>query len=241
MPRWKRRRGWPRRSGPGFRQGPKSPAAWTRRPYTDVVKLTGSFNVTNGLAQTNDLNLEIPGATVAARGSVNLANNTLDLHLTAVLSQGFSQKVGGTEIGGFLQTALANNKGELVLPVLATGSFQSPRFAPDLEQVARLKMQNLLPSFNNPAELTTGILGSMLGGKPGGRDRGLGGILGTVTGQNPNQPHQQQPDQTQPQQPQPQQQNPLNQLLNSLLGGKKKQRQQPQAPQPPPPPQPPQP
>ncbi len=182
-----------------------------RKFHTDVVKLTGSFDATNGVARTNNLKAEIPGATLAFDGSVNLATDALDLRLTAVLSREFSQRVGGTQIGGFLETALANNKGELVLPVLVTGSFHNPRFAPDFEQLARMQLQNLLPSFKNPGQWTTGILGPVPGGPPAGAPLGLGGILA--------------------QQPSPQPpQNPLDQFLNDLLRGRKKKSQQPQQP-----------
>ncbi len=176
-----------------------------RKSYTDVVKLAGSFDVTNGVARTNNLKAEIPGATLAFEGTVNLATDALNLRLTAVLSKEFSQKVGGTQIGGFLETALANNKGEMVLPVLLTGSFQSPRFAPDFEQLSRMEVQNVLPSFRNPGQWTTGILGPVLGSQPGA-SRGSGGI--------------------QAQQPSPQpQQNPLDRFWNDLLRGRKKKSQ----------------
>src|SRR5262249_32559753 len=90
-----------------------------------------------------------------------------DLHLTAVLSEGYSQTVGGTSIGGFLNTALANTKGELVIPVVVTGTFQDPHFAPDLQSVAQMKLQNLIPSIDNPAGLGKGVVEQILRGKPG--------------------------------------------------------------------------
>ena len=213
------------------------------QPFTDIVRLTGNFNVVNGLAQTNNLKALIPGGSLAADGAVNLATNALDMHLTAVLSREMSQKVGGTQIGGFMQTALANNNGELVIPVLVTGTFDNPRIAPDVQKIAQMKLQNLLPTVNNP-----GILGSILGGQgnkgaqpPGG----LGGILGAITGQQqqPQPPAQNQGGVAAPQGQQPppqarppaqqQPQNPLNNLLDQLLQRQKKPQQPPQQ-QPPP-------
>lgn len=216
-------------------------SAIPQQPFTDVTKLTGTFNVVNGVAQTNNLRAVIPGANLAANGLVNLASNAINMHVTAVLSKDFSQKVGGNGVGGFMQTALANNKGELVMPVLVTGTFDSPKFAPDVEQIARMKLQNLVPSFNNPGDMTSGILGAVLGGKKGqqGQPGGLGGILGALGGQQ-QQPNQQQPPaagenqqkQAQPATPA----NPLGDLLNQVISGKKKKQQQ----QPPPQKQPPQ-
>jgi AsmA protein len=198
----------------------------SRQPFTDITKLTGTFNVVNGVAQTDDLRAAIQGASLAARGTANLVTNALSMHVTAVLSKDFSQKVGGASVGGFMQTALANNKGELVMPVLLTGTLDQPRFAPDLEEVARLKVQNLLPSFGNPGSLSSGILGAVMGGKKGqGQQQGgLGAVLGVLSGQQGQQPEKGADQQTKPA-------NPLGDLIDSL--SKKKKKQQP-PPSPPP-------
>jgi AsmA protein len=203
-----------------------------QQPFTDLTKLTGTFNVVNGVAQTNDLRAVIPGANLAANGIVNLATNALNMHVMAVLSKDFSQKVGGNGIGGFMQTALANKNGELVMPVIVTGTFDHPTFAPDVQQLAQMKLQNLLPSFGNPGSMTSGILGAVLGDNKNGQQQqgGLGGILGAIAGQQkPNQQNQQQQQSADQQQAQPA--NPLGDLLNSVLQGKKKK---PPAQQPPP-------
>ena len=180
-----------------------NPGLAPKQAFTEVTKLTGTFNVVNGVAHTNDLRAVIPGANVAANGNINLVNNGLDLHLTAVLSKEFSQKVGGTGIGGFMQTALANKNGELVMPILISGTFDHPQFAPDVQQVAQMKLQNLVPSFGNPGNMTGGILGALLGGK--------------------NQ--QQQNNANDQQQQQQQQQNPIGDILNQVLQGNKKKKQ----------------
>lgn len=137
----------------------------TTQPYTNITKLTGTFDVKNGVARTDNLNAIIDAGSLAAKGSVDLANQTLDMQVTAVLSKDFSQNVGGTSIGGYLDTALANAKGELVMPVLVTGTFSNPRVAPDLKRLAQMKLDNLLPSMGSPGSLTTSILGGLLGGK----------------------------------------------------------------------------
>ncbi len=205
----------------------------SQQPFTDVTKLTGTLNIVNGLAQTNDLKAVIPGASLAAKGTANLGTNALNMHLTAVLSKDFSQKVGGTGVGGFMQTALANNNGELVMPVLVTGTMDQPRFAPDLEEVARMKLQNLVPSFGNPGNLSSGILGAVMGAKKGqGQQQGgVRGILGALSGQQSQEPAQGAKEQ-------PQQANPLGNLLDSVMKKKKKQEPPPQQnPPPKPPPQ----
>jgi uncharacterized protein involved in outer membrane biogenesis len=166
--------------------------------FTDLVQLTGNFDVKNGLAQTNNLKAVIDGGTLAAAGLINLADQSLNLHLTAVLNKALSSQVGGTQVGGFMNTALANNQGELVLPVIVTGTFQHPQVAPDVQQIAKMKLDNLRPTSKNPGQLTTGILGAILGnknqnGNAGGANQqkgGIGGILDAIGGK---QQQQQQP------------------------------------------------
>jgi hypothetical protein len=200
------------------------------QPFTSIAQLTGNFDVRNGLARTDDLKATINGGTLAAAGTVNLADQSLNMRVTAVLSKVMSEQVGGTQVGGFMSTALANSRGELVIPVIVSGSFSQPRFAPDVQKLAEMKLQNLLPTSNNPGQLTTGILGAVLGGKKSGQASGeqvgLQGILGGLTGQRKQQ--QQQPNaQQRPagKQPQP---DPLQQVMEGLLGQKKKQQPQQQ-------------
>jgi hypothetical protein len=141
-----------------------------------------------------------------------------------------------------MNTALANNQGELVVPVIVTGTFQHPQVSPDLQQIAQMKLQNLLPSSKNPGQLTNGILGAVFGNKnqggangqqPAGQQKGgIGGILDTLGGkqqQQQNQPQQQQPanpaiGNNQGQQPQatPTPKENLGDVLNQMLNKKKK-------------------
>src|SRR5271165_6144390 len=172
--------------------------------YTAISQMTGTFNVRNGVAQTSDLKAALDVGTLAGTGTINLVNQDLNMHVTAVLNKGFSQSVGGSGVGGYLNTALANKNGELVLPVLITGNMNHPLVSPDMAQIAQMKLKNLLPTA-----------GGLLNGK-GGND--LGGVVGGLLGGQ--QQHGQQAGQ--PAQQQNQQANPLNDALNQLLGGKKK-------------------
>jgi len=175
--------------------------------YTAISQMTGTFNLHNGVAQTNDLKAALDVGTMAGTGTINLVSQDLNLHITAVLNKGFSDTVGGSGIGGYLNTALANKNGELVFPVLVTGNMNHPIVSPDIEQIAQMKLKNLLPTA-----------GGLLNGK-GGND--LGGIVGGLLG-GQQQHGQQQGAQPAQQQQQQQQANPLNDALNQLLGGKKK-------------------
>jgi len=165
------------------------------RSYTNVVAMTGDFDVANGVARTDNLKATLDVGTMAATGSVNLADETLNLRMTAVLTKAFSDEVGGTGVGGYLNTALANSKGELVVPIIISGTFDKPRFAPDLAKIAQMKLENLAPTLANPGQLST-ILGSILGGKkkteegtqPAEKQPGLADILGTLGGKKKQEP-----------------------------------------------------
>lgn len=132
---------------------------------TSVAALTGTFTVTNGLARTDDLKANIAGGTLAGSGTLNLVDQSVNMRLTAVLDRDFSQRAGGTRVGGWMTTALANQQGELVVPILMTGTMQQPRFAPDAQRMAEMKLKNLVPSLRNPQQWTSGILGAITGRK----------------------------------------------------------------------------
>jgi AsmA protein len=170
--------------------------------FTNISHMTGNIVVKNGIAQTSNLLAQLDIGNVGAAGIGNLVNQALDLRVTAILSKDFSQRVGGVGIGGYLNTALANNQGELVVPAIVTGTFQDPKFAPDLKQVAQMKLKGLIPNSNNPLGGVAGVLGNLLGQKGGNQA-------------------QQQPQQ----EPQQQQPNPVQQLID-IFGGKKKQPQE---------------
>ena len=171
--------------------------------YTSIKSMSGTFDVHNGVANTNDLKAALDVGTMAATGTINLVNEALGLHLTAVLDKAFSQSVGGTGVAGYLNTALGNKNGELVLPVVITGTMSHPVVMPDMQKIAQMKLNNVLPSA-----------AGLIGGKGG-----AGGILGTLLGGQSQQGQQQQQPGKQAQ-PSPQQQ--LQDALGGLLGGSKK-------------------
>jgi AsmA protein len=176
--------------------------------FTNISKMTGNIVVKNGVAETSDLQALLDIGNLGVTGTADLATQALNLRVTAVLTKGFTDKLGGpAQITGFMNTALANNQGELVIPVTVTGTFQNPKFAPDLQQIARMKLKGLLPNSSNPSSAVSGILGGLLGKKGA----------------------------TQPQTQQQQEQQPQN-AVEQIMGifGKKKQQTQQQPTQPPP-------
>ncbi len=178
---------------------------------TALKKLSGTLDIRNGSATTNDLVAAMDTGSLSGVGALNLADQAINMHVSAVLGSGTSQQVGGNKVGGYLSTALANNKGELVVPVIVSGTMAHPVFAPDIQAMAKMKLSNLLPTTGDPGKLASGIAGSVLGNK------GAGGIIGGILGKGT------------PQQGQPgaQQQQPDKDPIGSLLGqfGKKKKNQ----------------
>jgi AsmA protein len=180
-------------------------AAAQSQSGTPLKRLSGNLAIRNGVANTNDLIATLNEGSLSAKGAVNLADQGVNMHMTAVLTNGISQQVGGSKIGGYLNSALANNKGELVMPVLVTGNLSNPTFTPDVNAIAEMKLKNLLPTSGDPGKLSSGIIGSVLGNKAGG----LSGVLGAIQGKQPAG------DQKKPQ-------NAIDSILGSF-GKKKKQ------------------
>src|SRR5580692_5075960 len=133
--------------------------------YTNVQKMTGNILVKNGVAQTNNLQATLDIGNVGATGTANLASQTLNMQLTAVLSKAFTQQAGGTGVGGYMTTALANNQGELVIPAIVTGTFQNPKVVPDVQKMAQMKLKGLIPNGDNPLGAASSILGGLAGKK----------------------------------------------------------------------------
>ncbi|MBV9035464.1 MAG: AsmA family protein [Acidobacteriaceae bacterium] len=175
---------------------------------TALKQLSGTMDIRDGLASTNNLKAVLDAGSLAATGTLNLVDQAINMHATAVLAGGPSQAVGGSHVGGFMETALANNKGELVLPVLVTGTTAHPVFAPDTQALAKMKLNNLLPTVSDPSKLVNAISGK----------QGVGGIMNGLLGGGNRQPNQNGAQQQQQQQPS----NPVDSILQQF-GRKKKQ------------------
>jgi AsmA protein len=157
-------------------------AAQKDKGYTNISKMTGAILVKNGIAQTNNLQATLDVGNVGGVGTANLVSQTLNMQLTAVLSKAFSQQAGGAGVGSFMNTALANNQGEIVIPAIVTGTFQNPKFAPDVQKIAQMKMKGLMPTADNPLGAASSILGGQKGQPAAGQQQNpvnqIMGILG---------------------------------------------------------------
>jgi len=168
-----------------------SPPSAKPENFTNLAQLSATFNVKDGVARTSSLKAAIDGGAIIASGQVNLAEQSLNLHVTAVLSKTLSQKVGGSQIAGLMNTALENSQNELVLPIILTGAFQTPQVAPDLQQIAQMKLQNLLPTTNNPNEFTSSILAAPVASQAKTAEQPAGGTGGAPKTRNGKKRQQQ--------------------------------------------------
>ena len=130
-----------------------------QRPRTDFAELKAPFSIRNGLVHTPQTSLKSPLIRVIAAGDANLVKETLDFRV--------EPKVVGT-IKGQGDT---EQRSGLMVPVLVSGTFSKPQFAPDVAGMAQKKLKET-------------ILGTEKGGKVGKKDleeaaKGvLKGILG---------------------------------------------------------------
>lgn len=126
---------------------------------TQFLGLTGDLELQSGLARTSNLKLSLSNLTASLTGSMNLADQTLDLKLLSILDKRFSEQVGGNKIGGFMTAALANSSGNLLIPATIKGTFAKPVMAPDPGEIARLKVQSFNPK--DPKQMMESV-GSVL-------------------------------------------------------------------------------
>jgi len=159
---------------------------------TALRKFYGNLSIHNGVASTNNLTAALDVGSLAASGQLNSADQGLNMHVNAILANQVSQTVGGSSIGGFLNTALSNSNGELVIPVNLRGTTSHPVFTPDLQAMAQMKAKSLLPTSGDPTQFTSGIVGAISGKK------GAAGVLNQVLGgqQNQNSNNEQDRDQS---------------------------------------------
>jgi uncharacterized protein involved in outer membrane biogenesis len=139
--------------------------------YTNINKMTGTLNIRNGAAATNDLLLDLKGATMTAAGTMGLVDQTLTMSVVTTITREYAQKTMPGSIGGMLSTVLASPKGDLVIPALVSGTFAQPRFAPDPEAIVKLKLKGLTGGSG-----VQGLVDAITGKQPTGATGQAGGL-----------------------------------------------------------------
>lgn len=90
---------------------------------TDFSELGGTFTISQGVLTNNDLKMFSPLVRVNGKGSVNMPAQTLNYRIEPKLAATLEGQGGGSDVKG------------IEVPVLVTGSWFDPKFAPDLAAV----------------------------------------------------------------------------------------------------------
>jgi AsmA protein len=103
-----------------------------QRPRTDFAELNAPFSIKQGLVHTPQTSLKSPLIRVTAAGDANLVNETLDFRV--------EPKVVSTIKG----QGDAEQRSGLMVPVLVSGTFSDPQFAPDLAGMAKKQLEQTI-------------------------------------------------------------------------------------------------
>ena len=123
----------------------------TEKPRTDFSEMHCPFTLTNGVFNTSKTSLASPLVRVLAAGKANLVNENIDFRVEPKFVATIKGQ-GDTK-----------NRSGITVPVLVTGTFSSPKFAPDLSGMLKQTLEGGIP---DPSELQKMMPGQS--GKDGG-------------------------------------------------------------------------
>ncbi|PKQ05186.1 MAG: AsmA family protein [Alphaproteobacteria bacterium HGW-Alphaproteobacteria-12] len=90
---------------------------------TDFSEFGGTFTIANGVLSNNDMKLLSPLIRVAGAGTVNILEKTLNYRVEPKLAASLEGQGGATDVKG------------IEVPVIISGPWAKPRFAPDLKAI----------------------------------------------------------------------------------------------------------
>lgn len=118
---------------------------------TDFSELGGTFTINNGVLNNQDLVLLSPLIRVTGAGTANMPQKTLNYRVEPKLAASLEGQGGSSEVKG------------IEVPILITGPWSNPRFAPDLKSIIqnRENIQNTIKSIKE--DRGKGLLNELLG------------------------------------------------------------------------------
>jgi len=162
---------------------------------TDFSQMSGSFNITNGVAKNDDLFIASPLFRLTGYGMVNLVAKQMDYHL--------KPRLVGSMVGQGDSEAV--RKG-LEVPLRLIGPLDKPQVRLEVSIESLLGNREAIREIvKDPKALLRGILGGALPGQAGGNQK-----TQPKTESAPADPQQQTPEQNQPVKP-------VEQLLKQFL------------------------
>ncbi|MFQ6005453.1 MAG: AsmA family protein [Woeseia sp.] len=134
------------------REAPPEPRSPARTEFT-AVRASGA--VTDGVFHNDDLLVELPFLRLTGNGSVDLAEGQIDYSMSArVLEQPeFIDPANATELADFT---------EAVIPLSITGPLASPSIKPDIETMARARLEHQVEKKGE--EIKKRLIGELPGG-----------------------------------------------------------------------------
>ena len=118
-----------------------------KRPRTDFTELSAPFTITKGVVKTSNTTLISPFLRVKVAGKAKLVKEKLDFRVEPKFVGTIKGQGGSMERTG------------LTVPVLITGTFDSPKFRPDLEGMLKQGLTEGIPDTNELQKLLPGKSG----------------------------------------------------------------------------------
>jgi AsmA protein len=103
-----------------------------QKPKTDFSELNAPFTITKGLVNTTGTTMNSPLLRVQANGKANLVDESLDFRVETKV------------VGSLKGQADTKQREGITVPILVTGTFSSPSFAPDMKGIAEKAIQDRL-------------------------------------------------------------------------------------------------
>ncbi|MBC7102143.1 MAG: AsmA family protein [Parvibaculum sp.] len=146
---------------------------------TDFSELGGTFTIVNGILKNDDLKLLSPLIRVTGAGTADMSKKTLDYRVEPKLAATLEGQGGSSEAKG------------IEVPVLITGSWSNPRFAPDLKSMIQNR-ENIKQTIDSIKEdkgksLLKGLMGAPANDGSAGGETGETGTTGGETAEEPKQ------------------------------------------------------
>jgi AsmA protein len=190
-----------------LRQGQLDLAAFGSTAQTDFTDLIGQFTVENGVATIGELRLSSPLVRVTGSGSLNIAEQTVDLRLEPRAVASIEGQGGASDLSG------------LGIPLRISGSWGAVKAGVDEEALQRLAAQEAAGALTDDA---AGAIDDALGAGASDLLRGALGLpapapsdaqpSGEPQGESAEQPPADQAAEEE------QQEDPAEQLLRSIFG-----------------------
>lgn len=118
-----------------------------KRPRTDFSELSAPFTITKGVVKTSNTTLISPFLRVKVAGKAKLVKEKLDFRVEPKFVGTLKGQGGSMERAG------------LTVPVLITGTFDSPKFRPDLEGMLKKGLTEGIPETDELQKLLPGKSG----------------------------------------------------------------------------------